>query len=204
VSNPLSRLDSAAVEIASSLYRPRLAELALQFLAEGLRGPFWLLVALVGQPRRSHPRSRPLGSAAAAYGCTLAAEILLKKRIHRRRPNYGSEDDARSSDAGDKYSFPSGHAMGAFAGAVTLSTFHPSRRPGYLLAASVVSASRVYLGIHYPSDVLAGALIGAGFGGSVALMRMSPASSKQADRLGLAAGLAGVLLYFLERKRGSS
>ena len=58
-------------------------------------------------------------------------------------------------------SFPSGHSATAAAGALTLSVIYPSLALVFLASGLLVALSRVYLGVHYPFDVLAGAIIGA-------------------------------------------
>ena len=60
----------------------------------------------------------------------------------------------------DQFSFPSGHTITAFAVAVSLSMFYPSLTVGLLFCAVSVAASRILLGMHFLSDVLAGAVIG--------------------------------------------
>jgi membrane-associated phospholipid phosphatase len=200
-SNRLLSLDRAVVATTSSLPRPRLLELVLQVWAEGVRGPLWLLAAVAGPRSAGVSRWRSFAGAFAAYGSTLAAEMLLKRVVRRPRPRYGAKEDANSAEVGDRYSFPSGHAMGAFAGAVALGTVQPSRRPGYLIAASLIAASRVYLGIHYPSDVLGGALIGSLLGGNIAVASRRMENDGQAERLLLAAGLAGIFVYLIGRRR---
>ena len=57
-------------------------------------------------------------------------------------------------------SFPSGHSATAAAGAITLSVTYPAFTPLFLLAGFLVALSRIYLGVHYPFDVLAGLLLG--------------------------------------------
>jgi membrane-associated phospholipid phosphatase len=99
------------------------------------------------------------GSAALTSGIT----IILKYSINRDRPFVTYPDITKKSDAGSP-SFPSGHTSSAFSTATSLSLAYPK---WYIIVpsfawAGTVGYSRMYLGVHYPSDVLAGAVIGAG------------------------------------------
>jgi undecaprenyl-diphosphatase len=60
----------------------------------------------------------------------------------------------------DRPSFPSEHAAAAFAAARTLSGINPDLRPLVVPAAVAIAASRVRAGVHYPTDVIAGAALG--------------------------------------------
>jgi undecaprenyl-diphosphatase len=64
----------------------------------------------------------------------------------------------------DQFSFPSGHTITAFAVALSLGAFYPAMLPGLLFCAASVAASRILLGMHFLTDVLAGAAIGAAVG----------------------------------------
>jgi membrane-associated phospholipid phosphatase len=88
---------------------------------------------------------------------------ILKYSIDRPRPFETYPDIEKATDAGSP-SFPSGHTSDAFSLATSLSLAYPKWYvivTGYAWALTV-AYSRMHLGVHYPSDVLAGALIGAG------------------------------------------
>lgn len=87
----------------------------------------------------------------------------LKYSVKRKRPFITYPDITQKIGASDP-SFPSGHTASAFSTATSLSLAYPKWyviAPSYLWAGSV-GYSRMHLGVHYPSDVLAGALLGSG------------------------------------------
>ena len=94
-----------------------------------------------------------------------AANLLLywplKALTRRSRPCVQWDDIRAFERASDQYSFPSGHTLHAVAFAVLLSAWQPLLAPLLIGFALLLAASRVVLGVHYPSDVLAGAAIGA-------------------------------------------
>jgi len=100
---------------------------------------------------------------AVSYGITVG----LKYAVKRDRPFITYPDDFADKsghDFSDSYSFPSGHSTTAFATATALTLDYPKWYvivPSYAYAGTV-AYSRMHLGVHYPSDVLAGALIGSG------------------------------------------
>jgi membrane-associated phospholipid phosphatase len=99
----------------------------------------------------------------AAEAITSGISTVLKYSINRERPYITYPDITKKSSAGSP-SFPSGHTSNAFAAATSLSLEFPKWYivvPSYTWA-GCVGYSRMHLGVHYPSDVLAGALIGSG------------------------------------------
>jgi undecaprenyl-diphosphatase len=84
---------------------------------------------------------------------------------------------------GGRYGFPSNHAANMMSIAVVATSFY--RNGGYYLfpLAAIVAVSRVYLGVHYPLDIVAGAAYGAGFGLLVAMAIKALASKRTPDYL---------------------
>lgn len=84
----------------------------------------------------------------------------VKFLFNRSRPFIRDAGIAPLIKTPSSSSFPSGHSATAAAGAITLSALYPMFAPALVVAAFFVMLSRVYLGVHYPFDVLAGATIG--------------------------------------------
>lgn len=114
---------------------------------------------------------------ALALGDFVAAQ-LLKPAFHRLRPCHDSVDVRTSGRCGGRYGFPSNHATNAAAVSAALGTFYPVTLVATVPLALLVGWSRIYLGVHYPADVAAGFLLGAGIGVLVALIVRSIRKSR--------------------------
>ncbi len=95
-----------------------------------------------------------------AFLLELPLYLLLKRTIRRDRPFVVLEAHQAFIQPADRFSFPSGHASAAFVFVTVLACFYPSLLiVGYLFAV-LIGAARIMLGVHYPADILAGAILG--------------------------------------------
>ncbi len=101
-----------------------------------------------------------VGAAAIASSLGVAVFLFLKRAFGRKRPCYIQPHCWATLLPPDQFSFPSGHTISAFAVAVPLAIVYPMLTVPLLFAALSVAASRVVLGMHFLSDVLAGIAIG--------------------------------------------
>lgn len=107
-------------------------------------------------------------------GATAAAGIViykqLKHRLVRERPYINHHEISCGTAPLDRYSFPSGHTLHAVSFTILFHQLEPMLTAVTLPFAILVAASRVILGLHYPSDVIVGAAIGATLGSIAATM----------------------------------
>jgi undecaprenyl-diphosphatase len=91
----------------------------------------------------------------------LAIYKVLKSRLVRERPYISLAGIVPGTRPLDRYSFPSGHTLHAVSFCIVVVDAFPELAPVLVPFACLVASSRVVLGLHYPSDVLAGAVLGA-------------------------------------------
>lgn len=122
----------------------------------GEHGSVWTAIGVAGwaldPPRRPHWRR-----ASTVVSTTYVLNMALKWTVRRPRPELPGLPPLTGTPT--KLSFPSAHASTSFAAALRYSRLGLPRGPLYALATGM-ALSRLYLGVHYPSDVLAGAALG--------------------------------------------
>ena len=156
------------IRILRSINSPEVlpADKFFQFVSNSESYLVVLIPAAMGTTTLIKRDDKLLRNAIVVIGATVVNSgitVALKYTINRERPFVTYPDIKQKSRAGSP-SFPSGHTSSAFALATSLSLSYPK---WYIIVpsftwAGTVGYSRMYLGVHYPSDVLAGAIIGAG------------------------------------------
>lgn len=133
-------------------------------------GPLWWAVSLVLLAFGTANTRWAVLTAAVAVALSVILFLTLKRLTGRPRPYQVWSDLPCLALPPDQFSFPSGHTMTAFAVWSALAATVPGCSPVLLPLAVLIGLSRVFLGLHYPSDVLAGALLGSLVGGSTAAL----------------------------------
>ena len=117
-------------------------------------------------PRSGAPACRPLlwQVVLAILLALMTVNGVLKPALARSRPFEVIRDSRVVGVRPATYSFPSGHAASAVAGAFVTTLMLPRGRVLLWALAALIAASRVYVGVHYPLDVAVGALVGGAVG----------------------------------------
>jgi undecaprenyl-diphosphatase len=129
-------------------------------------GDGWLWYALGGAILLfgGENRYRATGASALAAASGILLFLWLKRLTGRKRPCHLEPHCWARLLPPDQFSFPSGHTITAFAVAVPVALFFPDLTVGVLFCAFSIALSRILLGMHFLSDVIAGAAIGSALG----------------------------------------
>lgn len=163
----IHQIDWEIFELVQNLWHPALDFImkALSIVGEG--GMIWIALTLIlFIPKKT--RKTAAYTAAALIVMLLLNNILLKNLFHRVRPfdydgwpNFIYPDIIKRPSS---YSFPSGHTSSSFAAAAAIMITNKKIGVPALIFAAVMGFSRIYLFVHYFSDVLAGAVLGVAYG----------------------------------------
>lgn len=149
---------------------PKWLQMWVLAATRGGDGGLWyalgLAIALYGGTQRFHA----LLAATLAVGAGIALFLELKRLFRRKRPCALEPHCWAELLPPDQFSFPSGHTITAFAVTAALAGFYPEMLPGLIFCAISIAASRVVLGMHFLSDVLAGGALGVTLGALAAVL----------------------------------
>ena len=140
---------------------PRWIRIWMICATRGGDGWLWYGMGLIILLFGGYDRFLAVASGALAAAVGIVVFLRVKKATGRKRPGIFEPHCWANLLPPDQFSFPSGHTITAFAVAVSLSMFYPGLAIGLLFCAVSVALSRILLGMHFLSDVLAGAAIGA-------------------------------------------
>jgi membrane-associated phospholipid phosphatase len=161
----LRRLDTALLRAMRTRgHAPPIEEGAKALARSGEYGAIWFAVGVVAaafDPRRRRRWLIAAALAPTAIGLNFSVKVLAR----RRRPVLDGLPPL--GGAPSSLSFPSAHSTSSFAAAAAMSRIAPPKAPALYAGAAAIALTRPYLGMHYPSDVLAGAAIGLALGNLV-------------------------------------
>ena len=174
--NFIQNLDISAIEKIYSFQHNLNSELfnriMIFFTNLGDNGIIWIAIALILFLNRKY-RKIGLFSIISLIRCALAVNVILKPLIHRPRPFSKLADIILLIKAPKDYSFPSGHTAASF---VMIFVFFRHIKKYFIpvfVTGILIAFSRMYLSVHYPSDILIGLIIGifSGLAGEKAVNR---------------------------------
>jgi undecaprenyl-diphosphatase len=149
----VERFDHAGLELAVRARRQWASPLVAAFTRTGNLGLLWLAIGTTIDQA---------GRVVVLLIATTVASEGIKRVARRERPSWRRLECLIGRQR--TTSFPSGHAASAAGAAVILSAAAPALAPLWVSLAGLMTVSRVYVGVHYPSDVATGALLGTAIG----------------------------------------
>lgn len=175
----LGRADQAVLRFLRTRGHAEPVETMVRAL--GMAGEYaavWAGIGAVGALIDERRRGQWL-AAAVTGPAAVGVNFVVKVAVGRERPLI--EEHPPLARAPTKLSFPSAHASSSVAGAAALGRVEPRARPVLYALAAAICVGRPYLGMHYPSDVLAGAVLGATLGRMVPGLGAAPAEERLFD-----------------------
>lgn len=156
----IANRDHRLMQRVNSWSAPQWVRVWMMWATWGGDGWLWYAMGLIVLLFGGEQRYEALVAAAVSSGSGVLLFLKLKRVCNRQRPSAAEPHCWATLLPPDQFSFPSGHTITAFSIAVPLGLFYPSLMVGLLFCAISIAISRVMLGLHFLSDVLAGCAIG--------------------------------------------
>jgi undecaprenyl-diphosphatase len=160
----ITKGDYSVMRRANNWEAPRWVRLYVISSTRGGDGWLWYAMGAAVLVLGGKSRFEAVGAAGVAAVLSILLFLWLKRLTGRRRPCQIEPHCWATLLPPDQFSFPSGHTMTAFAVAIPLALFYPTLAIGLFFCALSIATSRILLGMHFLSDVVAGAMIGTGLG----------------------------------------
>lgn len=161
---PLLTIDAALRDVLVRWHTPWLDWVMWTLTTIGVGGSVWLCIALLMAVWRPHLRAAAWQIVLAALLTLVLVDVVTKPLVARPRPFVTIATARVVGYKTPTYSFPSGHAAVSFAAATVLAHASRRRRGVWFGLAALIAISRVYVGVHYPLDIIAGTALGLAIG----------------------------------------
>ena len=155
----IKEIDKKVINYVTDWQKPLLSKVFLPFTKLGSLGIIWLLISipmLINESMRKTGIKVVISVAITGF----LGEVFIKNIAKRKRPSKYIETQDMLIRKPVTYSFPSGHTSSSVACALVISSSYPIAIIPVSVLAFLVSFSRLYFKVHYPTDILAGALLG--------------------------------------------
>ena len=155
----MQEFDFSILYALQNLHMPVLNEFMIVFTFLGNAGLIWLILALAALISKKH-RKLGIRMLCALLFTVAISCLIVKNLVQRDRPCWIDPSVAMLIKIPEDYSFPSGHTTSSFACAIVLFRYKKIWGIPALMVAALIAFSRMYLFVHFPTDVAAGLLIG--------------------------------------------
>lgn len=156
----INTVDRGFIEfIQSNLHNDIMNNIMIFITRIGDAGLIWILIAIALLINKKYRKVGFMVLFALVLGSILG-EGIIKNIIQRDRPFVSMEGIDMLIKAPTSYSFPSGHTTSSFAAAGVLASSFKKESIYIFALASLIACSRIYLGVHFPTDIVAGIILG--------------------------------------------
>lgn len=159
---PIDKADASLYLAINNLPHPKLADRLVYGLTSVMTGGngWALILGLLAIRRRKYAMQAAMKILPAVWLSSTIVEYPVKKYFRRHRPFISIMQAIVVGRKPGNFSFPSGHTAAAFAGSTLLSAYFPKGKGVFRALAGATGLSRIYVGAHYPGDVICGAIVG--------------------------------------------
>ena len=152
-------MELSILHAIQSIHNPIFDKIMVFLSTAGNRGLIWILIALTFLCIKKY-RKCGIVVTLSLLVAVLLGNTVLKNLFERARPCWVDTSVSLLVAKPKGFSFPSGHTFSSFAAATSIFIYHKEIGKIALFLAALIGFSRLYLFVHYPSDVLAGAILG--------------------------------------------
>lgn len=152
-------MEMSILHAIQSIHTSLLDSIMVFITTLGNGGLIWIAIAVICLFSKKY-RKCGIAMGLALLLSFILGNVILKNLVARPRPCWIDSSVTLLIKNPTDYSFPSGHSFASFAGATVIFMYHKKEGIIALILAALIAFSRLYLFVHYPSDVLGGAILG--------------------------------------------